>query len=414
MLYGIDIQNFKSVEKLKLEFGRLNIFIGENGCGKSSILEAITFVAAAEANKLDTEFLENRGIRVSTPQLMRSNFSKSNSDTPIELKVYIDAQGAGRTYIINNENETYSEWKLETDTIIDSNEESFSQSELARHYEQFNMISKLLNDTKFNKLKELFKDEDFEKQLDEFKAGDFGKKFEEITDVFGSIESDVNKQLSPLKNFVIYSPQNKQLRNLKEEGSIRPIGIHGEGLFKLLRELYVKQPESFEDLEKGLKLMGWYKSMDLDNEPELAEDELYIQDKFLPVAITQRSANEGFLYVLFYMALIISKDTPKIFAIDNIDAALNPKLCTKITSYLSELAKKYDKQLFLTTHNPATLDGINLSSKEEKLFIVSRKKKGQTTAKEFTLKQMPKINDELMLLSEAMIKGFIGGLPRGF
>ncbi|CAE6902134.1 hypothetical protein ACOMICROBIO_NCLOACGD_01577 [Vibrio sp. B1ASS3] len=416
MLQAIEIKNFKSIEDLQLKFGRVNLFIGENGSGKSTILEALTFAAASEADKLDTEFLENRGIRVTIPKLMRSNFSQEHLEEPISIKVSIDSDGSGRKYLINNDNDTYSEWKLQTDTTLTSNEVTVSTQEFNQTFEQYKKMMDFVSSNAFEKLKGTFGDDsDISKVLEKLEEHDLKNKFSDLSESVKNVENSVNEELASLKNFVIYAPQNKQLRNLKEEGAIRPVGIHGEGLFKLLREIHDKQPEALKDIEKGLSLISWYKSMDLDNEPELTEDELFIQDKYLPVQLTQRSANEGFLYVMFYMALIVSKNTPRIFAIDNIDAALNPKLCAKITSYLVELAEKYDKQIFLTTQNPATLDGINVFEDNQKLFVVSRKKRGQTTARQFTSDRMPKTeNGELILLSEAMIKGFIGAIPRGF
>lgn len=53
MITEIEIENSKSLHKLSQEVGRFNVLIGENGCGKSNILEAITFAAAAETNKLE-------------------------------------------------------------------------------------------------------------------------------------------------------------------------------------------------------------------------------------------------------------------------------------------------------------------------------------------------------------------------
>ena len=64
MLETIRIQNFKSIVDLKLELGRVNVLIGENGSGKSNILEALAFLSAAVDDKLDHEFLFNRGIRI--------------------------------------------------------------------------------------------------------------------------------------------------------------------------------------------------------------------------------------------------------------------------------------------------------------------------------------------------------------
>ena len=52
MIKEIDIENYKSIQKLKLKLGRVTVLIGENGCGKSNILEAIALSAASAGNKL--------------------------------------------------------------------------------------------------------------------------------------------------------------------------------------------------------------------------------------------------------------------------------------------------------------------------------------------------------------------------
>ena len=70
MIKEIAIKNFKSIVDLKLPLGRFNLFIGANGSGKSNILEAIAFGAAASSDKLDFEYFANRGIRVVEPRFM--------------------------------------------------------------------------------------------------------------------------------------------------------------------------------------------------------------------------------------------------------------------------------------------------------------------------------------------------------
>ena len=119
--------------------------------------------------------------------------------------------------------------------------------------------------------------------------------------------------------------------------------------------------------------------------------------------------------MLFYIALMVSDDTPKIFAIDNIDTSLNPKLCTKLIKEMVRLAKKYDKQVFVTTHNPAILDGIDLGDDEQRLLVVSRNKQGHTRFKRIELKDKPRSSThEDLKLSEAFLRGYLGGLPKGF
>ena len=87
MIGEVRIENYKSIQKLKLELGRVNVLIGENGCGKSNMLEAIALASAAVDNKLDNEFLASRGIRITEPQFMRSAFEKENLDKDIKIDI---------------------------------------------------------------------------------------------------------------------------------------------------------------------------------------------------------------------------------------------------------------------------------------------------------------------------------------
>jgi energy-coupling factor transporter ATP-binding protein EcfA2 len=91
MIHHVRIENFKSVEKLTLELGRVNVFIGENGSGKSNVLEAIAFATAAAQDKLDNEFLAARGIRVTEPRFMRAAFEEGAQEG-IRVALRVDAE----------------------------------------------------------------------------------------------------------------------------------------------------------------------------------------------------------------------------------------------------------------------------------------------------------------------------------
>ena len=53
MINKIRIRNFKSIVDLTLDLGRVNVIIGANGCGKTNILEAITFASMAGQRRED-------------------------------------------------------------------------------------------------------------------------------------------------------------------------------------------------------------------------------------------------------------------------------------------------------------------------------------------------------------------------
>ncbi len=433
MIRQLHINNYKSLFDLTLEVGRFNVLIGENGCGKSNVLEAIALAGAAAADKLDNEFLASRGIRVTEPQLMRSAFAdaEEKSNKPIRIDVNFQKPDILEKYTLANDNQPYSKWEWqESELISDWEIKTMLSSELQK-FEQD--IQNLEDDVSKAEIEDKDKDKDKDKfflrslllrsqnSLDDLKK----KILAETAKLLDINEDDAKKYLEhsvsteskqdQLKNFLIYSPENTALRNFTKEGQIEPLGINGEGLLKLLKVIQSKSPEQREEIHTSLQLFDWYDRLDIPQGLSSHEDKVTITDRYLSTDFDQRSANEGFLFVLFYIALMVSDDTPKIFAIDNIDVALNPKLCTKLIKELVRLAKKYDKQVFVTTHNPAILDGIDLGDEEQRLLVVSRNKQGHTRFKRIDLKDKPvSASGEDLKLSEAFLRGYLGGLPKGF
>ena len=92
MIRRLSIQNFKSIADLQLSLGRINVFIGENGAGKSNILEALAFGAAAAKGQLSHEFLATRGVRSVDPAFMRSAFDGSGE----EIRIGVSGTEEGR------------------------------------------------------------------------------------------------------------------------------------------------------------------------------------------------------------------------------------------------------------------------------------------------------------------------------
>ncbi|WP_172378369.1 AAA family ATPase [Vibrio sp. Vb339] len=458
MIEAIRVRNYKSVVDMRLRFGQLNVFIGENGSGKSNILEAIAMAAAAEKDNLTKGYLVSRGVRIiDDTELMTSNFHDIKADQSTKIDVYpIDEVGTlppknlpYREYTIRSnlvdgsfirfdvekvtllkvENEIHELGNSVVDHYISDQRNTQKQIEALEEKIKslsisFESLVEAINPTLENKK---FKDHKITKSLSDAKGvDDFIKrlssfvdkndieqadKFDETTD---AILDGLNNDIKPLTDFLVFTPENTALRNFYKEGQVEPLGIHGEGLLRTLRSLRLKKG-AMKDIEEALSLFGWYDSFTIPENLSDVEDKIYIKDKFIRSKFDQRSANEGFLFILFYMALIVSENTPKIFAIDNVDTSLNPKLCRKLIEVMSKLAVKYDKQMFLTTHNPAILDGIDLKDSKNKLFVVSRDYDGQTISKPISKdKVFNEADGKRLKFSEAFLRGYIGGLPKGF
>lgn len=89
--------------------------------------------------------------------------------------------------------------------------------------------------------------------------------------------------------------------------------------------------------------------------------------------------------------------------LDNFNPPLDPRLCAKLMVDMVETARKYNKQIVVATHNPALLDGLDLKSSDQRLFVMRDR-------------QLKRIHApmEPVRLSEAFIWGHLGGLSSGF
>lgn len=386
MLKKLRIENYKSIDKLELNLGRVNVFIGENGSGKSNILEAIALGAAAASNKLDNEFLAPRGIRVTEPKLMRSAFNRDNLDGEIKLSFYGEHDTKLECLLANN-NKPYSSWVDKT-TTVDLLEIGKTFSELRTSDRAFFANIPNADELTLKEVQEIVK-----------------SKRKEIKTA---------REATKLPDFLIYSPQNPALRAFEKEGQIQPLGINGEGLLKLLKVLSL-EPDKIKLLKEKMELIDWFEDLEIPSDLYVGEQSLKITDMYLDSGLffDQKSTNEGFLFLLFYFSLFISNDTPKFFAIDNIDASLNPKLCRRLIKELAGMAAESDRQTIFSTHNPAVLDGINLGNDEQRLFVIYRNKLGHTKAKRI-FKPEPLPGKEYVRLSDAFLSGYIGGLPKNF
>jgi predicted ATPase len=211
--------------------------------------------------------------------------------------------------------------------------------------------------------------------------------------------------------FLIYTPHEEVLRDLARDSGIEPVGIHGEGLFALLQSLDVDQLAA---LKQQLALIHWFADLEILPGPTPSQHSLKIVDQYLADGLAhfdQRSANEGFLFLLLYACLLISQHTPRFFAVDNVDTSLNPKLAAGAVRMFAELCREHDRQVLLTTHNPGTLDGLDLADDDQRLFVVYRNLEGRTRARR--IQRDPAAKDPVRL-SEAFLRGYLGGLPNHF
>jgi len=90
LIEKVSIKRFKSIQEAELELGRVNIFIGSNGSGKSNVLEAIGVASAAVGRGIGDQFFLQKGVRVTPPPLMTSAFASAPDQDSFDLSVNMD------------------------------------------------------------------------------------------------------------------------------------------------------------------------------------------------------------------------------------------------------------------------------------------------------------------------------------
>lgn len=385
MLTKVHIENFKSIYNETIELGRVNVFIGENGSGKSNVLEALALASAAKSGRLKNNDFAQKGIRVARPDMMISSFLGNKQKNEIIVDCELDYKIP--EYLKNIVNTKLKIPAL--DDIFAKWEDDYSL--------EFIVIDHHERESKSLTIKQM-KAEILE-----------GKSFLEETNLWG---------------YLIYALETTILRGIGGSDKETP-GRNGENLDLLINSF---NKEEFAQLVKHSYFISWLADngivLDKDRNYEGAGHKLnnsksilYFRDKFMQRKnnlFSSENANEGVLHILFYLALFISKHTPKFFAIDNIETALNPQLCRALMTELATLAKTNNKQALITTHNPAILDGLNLHDDEQRLFVVKRNKKGHTKVERIELKPDAEIGGTRLKLSELWMRNMIGGLPQNF
>src|SRR5690606_6320503 len=342
---------------------------------------------------LNFDGLYSKGVRIARPDLMVNSFADKKQSSTIDINIESTVESTevdlkNSLYPVNPE-DIYTEWKDRTEEeavqkIIDSlgEEMDIDLDNLVLFRAIANKISK-------------------QRQQKQY----FENTFNQI-----------------LADFSIFDLNTRSLRGIVPVDSRKtPLGINGEGL-----DLLISTFNSYEkdELLKSLELFSWLRDIKTDKndrlkleglKPGRSSSTLYFIDRFMQKqnnTLSAENSNEGILHVLFYLALFISSKTPSFFAIDNIETALNPKLCQKLIKILVVLAKKRGKQVLITTHNPAILDGLNLTDDDQRLFEVYRTSEGNTRTRRIKFKS--DLSDKDFKLSEMWMNGALGAVPTNF
>ena len=383
MIDRLEIRNFKSIATAALEFGRVNLFVGANGAGKSNLLEAIGMYSACLGRGIDASILNSKGVRLSAPHIFTSSFKNRRIPGAIKLNgtiAGVEYRAALRLRASSSQLAFSSESLLENGDRI-----FFRGSQGAR-------IDRSLDHGDTRKSRSILAKPEVNRSL---------------WDTHGSVAevgSSSREALRTVSEYVIYAPQTAVMRGITEDSrAAKPLGLTGGRLPQAFREVLKQRVDTYsKEIDDILKIIWssvWAKQVrigppDLDVIPDTlsaSNDVVYFVDKFMANKrnmLSPYDASEGTLFLLFVATILAHAESPPIFALDNVDGTLNPAMVRSLVEHIvgvvcGELGDEKDasiraRQVFLTSHNPTALDAIDLFESDQRLFVVSRNERGHT------------------------------------
>ncbi len=394
MLVRIEVERFKSLASLRLDMGRINLFIGANGSGKSNLLEAVGVLGAAAFGRVDDETLLRRGVRPGVPRLYKSSFPNLPHVPHVRFAARSQAGASYDVTLWNPIANPSPAWRFKTENLRSKGDRSVltrSTTSAGLHNQEQGMAAL---------------------KTAELKPGNSALRL-----------------MNTLRNYSIFCPNTPSLRGLVQDLQSRePVGLAGGRLPEAVDELLEASRKSTTlstCLDQARALIEWSRSfsaapsVNVPLSPSAARSRLVIQfvDRFMAGGrntLTGYDASEGALYVLFCAALALHPKAPSCLAIDNVDQALNPRLAMKLVEAICRWTSHGDgnRQWLLTAHNPGVLDGLPLDDPAVRLFAVERDNRGHSRVNRIDLEEALKLRpDEQWTLSRMWMNGLLGAVP---
>lgn len=393
MIHKIRIQGFKAIADVTISLGQINVFIGANGSGKSSILEAVGVLSAAVGGIVDDAALSRRGVRLGLPSLYKTSLAGQPARHPIILTAYGESETQCQITLDNPVKQSEPDGRSEILEVATTwSWGSGSDMGIARQ------------------------EWTLQPAKQKWDRGQWSEKTPEIT----------RHLRETLRAYRIYTPLTPVLRGVAPDPVPVPVlGLSGGGLAELLEDLLAQ--------EKGMyfkslltELVDWVDDVEVlppskSRVPAALPTTrrmLVFTDRRMREGKNQLSAydtSEGVVYVLFMLALALSPDIPPFLAVDNAGYGMHPRLVRMLIRRFCDLMldAPFERQTLLTTHDPLLLDGLPLLDDRVRLFVVERDPKGAVMVRriEVTKDLWRKKEESGMTLSDLWLEGWLGGVP---
>jgi predicted ATPase len=380
MLKQVTIKGFKGITDLTLNLDKINVLIGINSSGKTTILQALDLLANCVSRDV-SEYLKDKNWKVSD---IKSQISKSSL---LYYNAIFEFEENGKPFLliwqiafklisatsVNLFHEgifkVNGKWKKAYSNI--DKQQELDENEIPL----YTYINGVVN-------YEAFHDQKAKKQESEFylSLGSSGLKIIDFSD---------NEEIRLLKEFLEHTTNFETLaaENMRRSsrGTTEDIGIGGKQLAAFIKQM---NPQQKDDYTKAVhSILNSMDSIDAFTKGTPGWVELFINEKFgsNDIRVRPYHISDGTLRILAFVALLNTQYDSGLLMLDEIENGLNPYITTKIVELLYEFTSQTRHQLLLSTHSSLMLDDF----KPEDIIYVYRDNDGRIkTKKVFNTKKI--------------------------
>jgi len=372
MLKQVTIKGFKGITDLTLNLDKINVLIGINSSGKTTILQALDLLANCVSRDV-SEYLKDKNWKVSD---IKSQISKSSL---LSYNALFEFEENGNPFLLIWQ----IEFKLISATSVNLTKESIlkvngkwnkAYCNIDKQQKLFENAIPLYTYRDGIVIYEAFHDQKAKNQESEFylSLGSSGLK---IIDFAG------NKDICLLKEFLKHTTNFETLaaENMRRSsrGTTEDIGIGGKQLAAFIKQMNPQQKEDYTKIVHSI--LNSMDSIDAYTKGTPGWVELFINEKFgsNDIKVRPYHISDGTLRILAFVALLNTQYDLGLLMLDEIENGLNPYITTKIVELLYEFTSQTKHQLLLSTHSSLMLDDF----KPEDIIYVYRDNDGRIKAK---------------------------------
>ena len=337
MFKKISIENFRGIGKLELDdFQQINLFVGKNNCGKSTILESL-FLAIAPMNaSLPVNVNLLRGLQEINENSWLTLFHKMSSNSEIIISTQLDTNDKRKLVVTPNLKSVVDVARDKSkirDNSIKVGSDVFGSSSLAPSINGLQL--------------DLYVTEGGNKKSKKFHS--------QVTSTGAGVEATLSKDYKESLNGAYLTPQTMFLDMLKRLDGV------------IVKKQLLPIIEILQEIDASLVNLS------------LGADVIYCDvglDRLMPINVMGDGMRR-----LLAIILTISAQKNGFILIDEIDTGLHYSVQEVLWNVIFKSAKKFNVQIFASTHSIECVKAFssaysNQSSKDVAIKLYRIEKRG--------------------------------------